>query len=194
MPQGKIFISLFVYMFNVLLLSFLVAMFINKYKFVWKNLDALKRMNIIKLKNSCGYDTLTGGITITFFPISIIILPLILPVVIFKSERLNDFILKIQYGFMILMYCLIALCLSVLVWPIMYIKSVLNSFYILAKNKPARQDYKGQDGINAVITVAFGPAIVIVSLIIDMISLPNQLLREERAFESKYQAWMDVLT
>ena len=183
MPQGKIFISLFVYMFNVLLLSFLVAMFINKYKFVWKNLDALKRMNIIKLKNSCGYDTLTGGITITFFPISIIILPLILPVVIFKSERLNDFILKIQYGFMILMYCLIALCLSVFVWPIMYIKSVLNSFYILAKNKPARQDYKGQDGINAVITVAFGPAIVIVSLIIDMISLPNQLLREERAFE-----------
>ena len=194
MPQGKIFISLFVYMFNVLLLSFLVAMFINKYKFVWKNLDALKRMNIIKLKNSCGYDTLTGGITITFFPISIIILPLILPVVIFKSERLNDFILKIQYGFMILMYCLIALCLSVLVWPIMYIKSVLNSFYILAKNKPARQDYKGQDGINAIVTVAFGPAIVIVSLIIDMISLPNQLLREERAFESKYQAWMDVLT
>ena len=95
MPQGKIFITLFVFLFNVLLLSFLVAMFINRYKFVWTNLDALRRMNIIKLKNTNSYDKLYGGVTITFFPISIIMLPFVIPVVVFKSERLNDFILKI---------------------------------------------------------------------------------------------------
>ena len=95
MPQGKIFITFFVLLFNVLLLSFLVAMFINRYKFVWTNLDALRRMNIIKLKNTNSYDKLYGGVTITFFPISIIMLPFVIPVVVFKSERLNDFILKI---------------------------------------------------------------------------------------------------
>jgi len=86
---------MFVYTFNILLLSFLVAMFINRYNVVYKNLAALRRMNIIRLKNSSSYDHLNGGVTITFFPISILVLPFIIPVVLFKSERLNDFILKV---------------------------------------------------------------------------------------------------
>jgi len=85
----------FVYVFNILLLSFLVAMFINRYKYVWQNIDAIRRMEIIKLKNSNSYDSLYGGVTLTFFPISVIVLPFVIPVVVFKSERLNDFILKI---------------------------------------------------------------------------------------------------
>ena len=94
-PTGELYITAFVYIFNILLLSFLVAMFINRYKFVYKNLAALRRMNIIKLKNSSSYDNISSAVTITFFPISILVLPFILPVVIFKSDRLNDFILKI---------------------------------------------------------------------------------------------------
>lgn len=95
MPFGKIFITVFVYLFNILLLSVLIAMFINRYKVVYVNLESLKRMNIIKLKNSSSYDELYGGVTITFFPVSIMVLPVIIPVVVFKSERLSDFILKI---------------------------------------------------------------------------------------------------
>ena len=94
-PQGNLFITVFVYVFNILLLSFLVAMFINRYKYVWQNIDAIRRMEIIKLKNSNSFDNLFGGVTITFFPISVIVLPFVIPVVVFKSERLNDFILKI---------------------------------------------------------------------------------------------------
>mmetsp|Transcript_11812 Transcript_11812/g.18171 ORF Transcript_11812/g.18171 Transcript_11812/m.18171 type:complete len:182 (+) Transcript_11812:6197-6742(+) len=94
-PQGKLFIALFAFIFNILLMSFLVSMFINRYKFVWKNIDALRRMNIIKLKNSSSYDKLIGGVTLSFFPINVFLLPFIIPVVFFKSERLNDFILKI---------------------------------------------------------------------------------------------------
>lgn len=82
-------------MFNVLFLSFLVAMFINRYKYVFGNIDAIRRMEIIKLKNSISYDELYGGVTITFFPISIIVLPFLPFVVLFKSERLNDFVLKL---------------------------------------------------------------------------------------------------
>lgn len=140
-PEGQTFITIFVYIFNILLLSFLVAMFINKYKNVWQNLDALRRINIIKLKNSSSYDNLYSGITITFFPISIIVLPFIIPVVMFKSERLNDFILKIQYGFMIIMYCLLAIVISIPICPILYAKSVINAGFIMMNNK--RQEYRG---------------------------------------------------
>jgi len=125
----------------VLLLSFLVAMFINRYKYVWTNLEALRRMNIIKLKNTNSYDKLYGGVTITFFPISIIMLPLVIPVVVFKSERLNDFILKIQYAVMIVLYCLLGSIIAVPIIPMLYMKLVMNSIFIQLNNK--RQDYKG---------------------------------------------------
>ena len=66
-----------------MLMTFLVTMFINRYSFLWGNLDAVKRMNIIKLKNMSDYNPLVGGITNTFFPISVIILPFIPFVVMF---------------------------------------------------------------------------------------------------------------
>jgi hypothetical protein len=97
-------------------------MFINRYKSMWNNLEALKRMNIIRLKNTNSYDKLYGGVTITFFPISIIMLPFIIPVVVFKSERLNEFILKIQYTVMILMYCIIGFFISFPIIPMLYMK------------------------------------------------------------------------
>ena len=133
-PDGQIFIMIFVYVFNILLVSFLVAMFINRYSFLWGNLDALKRMNIIKLKNTSDYNPLYGGVTITFFPISLIILPFIPFVVLFKSQRLNEFILKMQYAIMVAMYCLIGIVLAMPVIPIYYAKCVSNSLYI-AVNK-----------------------------------------------------------
>ena len=129
-PQGKLFITLFVFIFNVLLLSFLVAMFINRYKFVYQNLEAFRRMNIIKLKNTNSYDKLYGGVTITFFPISIIMLPFVVPVVIFKSERLNDFILKIQYAVMMLMYCILGSIVSLPIFPMLYFKIIVNGIFI----------------------------------------------------------------
>ena len=190
-PEGQSFITVFVYIFNILLLSFLVAMFINRYKNVWKSLDALRRTNIIKLKNSSSYDKLFGCITITFFPISIIVLPFILPVVMFKSERLNDFILKIQYGFMIIMYCLLAIIISIPMTPILYAKSMVNASYIMMNNK--RQEYKGQNLTSFLMTLFFNPLIIIVSLLVDLISLPNLLLRDERVFENKYQSSLDTL-
>lgn len=52
-------------------------------------------MNIIRLKNSSSYNRWFGAITTTFFPISLLSLPFMIFLMIFKSERLNDFVLKI---------------------------------------------------------------------------------------------------
>ena len=182
---------MFVYVFNILLLSFLVAMFINRYKYVWQNIDAIRRMEIIKLKNSNSFDNLYGGVTITFFPISVIVLPFVIPVVVFKSERLNDFILKIQYALMILMYCLIAVVVAVPLLPLLYVKSIMNAIYILLNNK--REAYKGQNLVGLIITVLINPIILVISLFIDLITLPSMLLADERNFEFKYQQSLEFL-
>ena len=190
-PEGQTFITFFVYIFNILLLSFLVAMFINKYKFVWKNLDSLRRTNIIKLKNSSSYDNLYGSITITFFPYSIVVLPFIIPVVIFKSERLNDFILKIQYCFMIIMYCILAVIVAIPILPCLYFKNLANSVFIFFNNK--REEYKGQNTAQFLLALFVNPLVIVLSLAVDLISLPSLLMREEKWFESKYQQSLDTL-
>ena len=111
----------------------LVAMFINRYSFIWGNLDALKRMNIIKLKNTSDYNPLYGALTITFFPISLLILPFIPLVVILKSERLNEFILKMQYGIMVFLYCMLGIVCSIPMIPFFYAKCVCNTLLIAFK-------------------------------------------------------------
>ena len=42
-------------------------------------------------------------------------------------------------------------------------------------------------------TVFINPVIVLLSLIIDLISLPNLLLKDERGFEFKYQQTLEFL-
>ena len=83
------------YIFKVLLMSLLSAQFINKYQEVYTNLDAYKRFNIIRMKNSNSYDKFIGGATLTFFPINILCLPLMLPLMLFRSRRASDFVLKL---------------------------------------------------------------------------------------------------
>ena len=140
-PTGQIYIGIFMYIFKVLLMSLLAAMFINKYKQVWKNLEAYRRFNIIRLKNSVAYDKFLGAVTITFFPINILMLPFIPPITILRSARASDFLLKLQYVIMILLYCVLACIMVVPIIPILYLKMLTNSIFISFANN--REDYKG---------------------------------------------------
>jgi len=119
----------------MLLLRFLAAMFNNKYKKVFDNQDFLNRLTIINLKNSSSYDKRLGAITTTFFPINSILLIFIIPVIYLRNDRLNEMVLKAQYFLLIMLYCLLALMASVFILPILFFKSVANSFYILFKTK-----------------------------------------------------------
>lgn len=88
-------------------------------------------MEFIHLKNTKNFDSKIGGVTMTFFPINFIIIPFILPVVGFQSERLSDFILKIQYAILIFIYCLIAIIFSVILIPLLILKSLINQIYVI---------------------------------------------------------------
>ena len=71
----------------------------------------------------------------TYFPINLILMPFILFLVVMKSPRLNDFVLKLQYTILVLCYCFIGLAFSTVVIPLLYFKCVFNSFYMLRVNK-----------------------------------------------------------
>jgi hypothetical protein len=82
------------YIFRVLLISLLSAMFVNRYKQVWQNLDGFRRFNIIKQKNSIAYDKFIGGVTLTFFPINIIMLPFSAFILMLRNNRASEILLK----------------------------------------------------------------------------------------------------
>lgn len=87
-------------------------------------------MQIIKLKNQISYDPNLGGITTTFFPVSILMVPLLIPLLVIRSERLSDIVLKVQYGFMMAIYVFVSVIISAPILPLLYIKIICNALYI----------------------------------------------------------------
>ena len=85
---------------------------------------------------------------------------------------------------MILMYCLLGFWIAVPIVPLLYIKLISNAIFIYFNNK--RQDYKGQHVVNGLFAVIFGPVIIMISLFVDLLSLPSLLLVDEKNFEFKY--------
>lgn len=92
---GKFYITTFMFIFKVLLLSLLASMFINRYKHIYNNLEAIRLQKIVNLKNSIIYDKYVGGVTQSFFPMNIIMVPFMLPLAYLRSTRMSDFILKL---------------------------------------------------------------------------------------------------
>ena len=128
---GQIYINSYMYVFEICLMALLVAMFINKQQNVIKNLDAYRRFNIIRLKNSQSFDPAIGGLCLTFFPINIVAIPFMVPIMLFKNPRISEFTLKLQYTALLGLYSLVAVCLIILMVPYLYMKCVVNGIYIV---------------------------------------------------------------
>lgn len=85
---------------------------------------------------------------------------------------------------MMLMYCILACILSVPVLPLLYFKSVVNAIYIAMNNK--RENFKGENAVKLILTIFLNPIFVFISYLVDLVSLPSLLLKDERGFEYKY--------
>mmetsp|Transcript_12107 Transcript_12107/g.18714 ORF Transcript_12107/g.18714 Transcript_12107/m.18714 type:complete len:214 (-) Transcript_12107:268-909(-) len=138
-PVGQVYIAGFMYIFRVLFISLLGAMFINKYKSMYTQMDAFRRFSIIRQKNAVIFDKYIGGVTMTFFPINILILPFIIPVLSLRNARVSDFVLKIQYVAMMIMYITFMLCLIIPMLPLLYLKILINALYVSLNSK--REEY-----------------------------------------------------
>ena len=75
--------------------------------------------------------------------------------------------------------------------PILYVKVIANAFYISINNK--KKSYRGQNFLMLLFSCVFGPIAITVSILIDLLSLPNTLLKESKGFEHKYQLSSDRL-
>lgn len=170
--------------FKVMLLSLLVAMYINKYRRVYVNLDAIKRYSVIQLKNTIEYDQAVGAVTCTFFPINILVIPFLLPVVLYRSEKMSEVLLKTQYTLMAVIYTVILMMIAVPVFPFLYVKLIVNSMYIMFANK--RQKYMCQNFQLICQSIFIGPVIIALCFLIDIFQLPTLILRSEEVFEHKY--------
>lgn len=89
------------------------------------------------------------------------------------------------------MYCFVTLIMIIPASPILYTKIVANSVFIMVNNK--REQYKGEGVVRLITSILLGPLVIIFSCIVDLISLPNILLKDSRNFERKYQMSTDRL-
>lgn len=128
------------YYTRVLIISFLAAIFINRYKIIYAEIDAYRYQRIIRLKNKVAYDKHVGCITLSFFPFNILMVPFIPVVVMARSSKISDFLLKIQYCLLMVIYSTAALAYVVVLAPLLYFKALLNSVFILLNNN--LEEYK----------------------------------------------------
>jgi len=82
-----------------------------------------------------------GGATQTFFPLNILILPVMVPIMSLANPRFSEFALKIQYSLMMFLYCIFVLVAIVPAALALYLKAVINSVYLSLFR--IREDYRG---------------------------------------------------
>lgn len=89
------------------------------------------------------------------------------------------------------MYCTLACTFIIPIIPILYIKVVTNALFIAVNNK--RQEYKGQNVVQLIFSTLLSPFFISISILIDLLSLPNTLMKDSKDFEHKYQLSTDRL-
>lgn len=87
---GQTYLVVFIMLYFVLLLNLLIAMFSNTYQRIYENENAIRLSRILEMKNHLSYDPIIGAVTSTFFPINVIMIPAILPLIIIKNRKLNE--------------------------------------------------------------------------------------------------------
>jgi hypothetical protein len=87
---------------------------------------------------------------------------------------------------MIFFYMAVSPIGIVLLIPILYIKMILNALYMGFAT--TREHYKGERVVNMFISIFLGPVIIVISLLVDVITLPGVLMRDGETLENKYQA------
>lgn len=142
------------------------------------------------MKNHLSHDPIIGSVTSTFFPINIIMLPMMFPVLIVKNKKLNEMINKLQYAGMIVLQSVAITFFQILLFPVMYVKMVLNSFHIMIISK---QNSGIERYLEPLFSIIVSPFVILISIFVDIISLPSVLLRPDYEFELKYQRSVDEL-
>lgn len=158
-------------------------MFIARYQWVVGDFESVQLMEVIRLKNRASYDPVYSGITLSFFPINILLGPLFIPLLVFKSARLNDFALKIQYVYLVTLYFMLMTIASTFILPMLFLKITANELFLFVKST----GFEGKQLVRIGFRILVSPIAITASLLTDILSSIALLFREERHFDQKYQ-------
>jgi hypothetical protein len=89
----------------------------------------------------------------------------------------------------VLLYSALALAISMILMPILFLKSLLNAGYIVFHTK--RQAYKGEKIVAFALNFVASPFVIGFSMMVDLLSLGNFLMRKEKGFQFKYRQFED---
>ena len=70
-------------------------MFSNTYQTIYENKNAIRLKRILDMKNHLSFDPLVGSVTTTFFPINVIMLIPMVPVILVKNKKFNEMVNKV---------------------------------------------------------------------------------------------------
>ena len=92
---------------------------------------------------------------------------------------------------MVVVYSILTGAMTIPLLPLLYMKVITNSVFISMANK--RENYKGENTIQLLIASFLSPVIIPLSILIDLLSLPNIIFKDSKGFERKYQQSEDRL-
>jgi hypothetical protein len=87
---------------------------------------------------------------------------------------------------MIVTYIVMGITVMIPVIPFLYAKCLCNQFYITFNKRTDNTDSKLEIMWKLIQVILFNPAIIIMSIIVDIGSLPPALLQDSKKFEYKY--------
>mmetsp|Transcript_12421 Transcript_12421/g.19437 ORF Transcript_12421/g.19437 Transcript_12421/m.19437 type:complete len:188 (-) Transcript_12421:1091-1654(-) len=92
---------------------------------------------------------------------------------------------------MMILYFLMALAIIILIIPFLYLKNIVNSIYILRAE--TRQEYAQQNWVQVAISTFLGSGLIPCSMLVDILILPNLLMKPVEEFEPKYRLYSERL-
>ena len=117
-----------------------------------------------------------GSVSSSFFPMNIVILPFIPVITSVRNRNTNETFNKMQYSFLVLLYSEMLLIFQLVLAPIMMVKLILNTLHLMF-------NLQGQTFYNQYIRpfwiLIASPFIIIISIIVDFLTLPKIFWKNE---------------
>lgn len=110
----------------------------------------------------------------------------------FRSSKLNKLLLKVEYSVLMMVFSLLSLVFLLVLTPLFYMKTLLNSIFIYFNNP--YEEYKNENLLMLLRTMFLGVPMIMVSILIDFMQLPFILFRPKCSFEHKYEKSVDRMT
>lgn len=117
---GYYFLIIYLIVTNVVLLNFIIAILSNTYNNLSGISKALYHNEVVKVRNVYEHDKYYGSLISLPIPLNLVLLPFVPFIIIFRSKKLNMFLLHVSYLPVLFIGTLVFSVLELIMLPISY--------------------------------------------------------------------------